>query len=255
MPAPDLDAWWSPFKELDDSTVFHVDLTPHAAREASAFSWLDAAERQRWRRFHYPGPRRRFALCRAALRSILCDRLECPNRALSFGESRYGKPFAMIDDAPVPASFNVSHSGRHGLIGFARRGRLGVDVEEIVHRDDDYVASVGAWAFTPSERDALASTRGRQKMELFFKLWTIKEALMKAVGMGLSFDTSGLDVLLQLRAGTSGALQLQREPWGRWRIDYLGNQTFAAAIVHEAITRPGLGDAAASPQRPPDAEL
>lgn len=241
MPAPDPDAWWSPFRELGDATVCHVDLTPHAAREASAFSWLDAAERERWGRFLYPGPRRRFVLCRAALRAILCDRLGCRNRALSFGESCYGKPFAMIDDAPAPVSFNVSHSGRHGLIGLARQGRLGVDVEEIVHREDDYVASVAAWAFTQSERDALASARGRGKMELFFKLWTIKEALMKAVGMGLSFDTSDLDVPPELREGSSGALQLQREPWGNWNIEYLGNRNFAAAIVHEANTRPGPG--------------
>ena len=254
MPSLDPDAWCSLFKELDDSTVFHVDLTPHAAREASAFSWLDAAERQRWRRFPYPGPRRRFALCRAALRTILCARLDCPNHALSFGESYYGKPFARIDDAPVPVSFNVSHSGRHGLIGFARHGRLGVDVEEIVHREDDYVASVGAWAFTPSERDALASARGHQKMELFFRLWTIKEALMKAVGMGLSFDTSGLDVPPELRRGTSGALQLQREPWGNWNVAYLGNQDFAAAIVHEASTRPAPGGAAALGKRRADAK-
>ena len=243
MPPLGPDAWCSLFKELGGATVFHVDLTPHAAREASAFSWLDAAERQRWRRFPYPGPRRRFALCRAALRSILCARLDCRNRALSFGESCYGKPFAMIDDAPAPVSFNVSHSGRHGLIGFAPDGRLGVDVEEIVHREDDYVASVAAWAFTPSERDALASAHGPGKMELFFRLWTIKEALMKAVGMGLSFDTSGLDVPPELRRGTSAAWELQQEPWGRWNVAYLGNRNFAAAIVHEANARPGPGDA------------
>jgi 4'-phosphopantetheinyl transferase len=69
-------------------------------------------------------------LCRSALRSILAAELGCRGDEVDFGEEDRGKPFALVRDSPAPISFNVSHSGRHGLIAFARRGRVGVDVEE-----------------------------------------------------------------------------------------------------------------------------
>ena len=67
------------------SLYLHVDLTPHAGREASALSWLDQDELSRSRRFLYPGPSRRFVLCRSALRAILCGQLGFDNRQLTFG--------------------------------------------------------------------------------------------------------------------------------------------------------------------------
>lgn len=233
MPACGSGAWWNVLKELDASTVVHVDLTPHAAREASAFSTLDAVERERWHRFPFSGPRRRFALCRSALRHMLCGVLGCANQSLSFGESCRGKPFAMVDNARVEISFNVSHSGRHGLIGFAHNGRLGVDVEDLVPRDDDYILSIAEQAFTQSERYALASARGWYKTELFFRLWTIKESLVKAVGMGLWLNMSGFEVPLELYEGTAATARHPQEPEVEWRIEYLGNRDFAGAIAHE----------------------
>ena len=65
----------APFRLVGEATVIHVDLTPDAAREAKAMGWLDESEHSRWRRFQFAGPRRRFSLCRAALRAILCRRL------------------------------------------------------------------------------------------------------------------------------------------------------------------------------------
>lgn len=219
--------------------MIYVDLTPHPAREASALLWLDPEEKSRWQRFPYAGPRRRFTLCRAALRAILCDLLDCENQRLSFGESYYGKPFARIDDAPADVSFNVSHSGIHGLIGVAGNGRLGVDVEEMVIREYDYIESIADWAFTECERIELASRHGSCRTELFLRMWTIKEALIKAIGMGLSFDMSSFSTPLGLVNGTASLFNHPRLPSVTWRVEYLGNDHFVAAIAHEVESRPG----------------
>ena len=119
--------WWRPFRTIDGASVIHVDLRPHPGREKEATAWLDQAESERLGRFRIERPRRDFALCRAALRVHLCERLDCANDALSFGFHEHGKPFARVDERPVPISFNVSHSAPHGLIAFAPQGRLGVD--------------------------------------------------------------------------------------------------------------------------------
>ena len=117
--------WYSPLKIVDTATVVHVDLRKNTAHETVALAWLNECERERWRRFLFDGPRRRFALCRAALRAILCKRLGCENMQLEFETAEYGKPMALVDGMPVSVSFNVSHSGEHGLIAIAPEGRLG----------------------------------------------------------------------------------------------------------------------------------
>ena len=191
--------WWKPFASKDVIDVVHVDLAPSPVCEARAFEWLDHAERVAWQRY-VPSPRRRFALCRAALRSILCNRLGCRNDELSFGTLRYGKPYAVVDGTPTDAiRFNVSHSGDHGLIAFAPSGRLGIDIEEIVPQRNLHLIIEAVMG--PDERDELAALVGDRKLGHFYRLWTFKEALTKAIGTGLSSEFSRFQVPLGLRRG------------------------------------------------------
>ena len=195
--------------------------------------WLNEEERARWGRYPLPGPRRRFALCRAALRAVLCRQLGCSNKRLTFGSSSYGKPFALVDNVPVAISFNLSHSGQHGLIALAPQGRLGVDVEERVARRD--LDELSEAVFGPHERSAFAATRGCDRVQLFFRLWTIKEALIKALGMGFSFDVSQFEVPPVLYQGRMSIFCFPQLPAVRWRVEYLGNEDFSAAIAHEFV--------------------
>ena len=226
--------WWRPHRSLGAAEVTYVDLMPHAAREAFAFERLDAEERARWARFRYDSPRRRFALCRAALRTLLCERLECPNERLRFEASEHGKPFALVDGEAQRVSFNVSHIGAHGLIALAAEGRLGVDVEERAPRRDMelLVRSV----LTPDEQARLAELGERDKMYAFYDLWTMKEALLKALGTGLSVDMAAFEAPLTTRAGAGGAaFRFPRLADAEWRVERLGNEAFAAALAHEAV--------------------
>ena len=222
------------FHETDDATVVYVDLTVDASREAEALDWLDGAERSRRRRFLYPRPRREFTLCRAALRSLLCARLGCRNADLSFGASKFGKPFARVGGVAASVAFNVSHSGRHGLIALAREGRIGVDVEDrAAKRDlDGYIRLL----FAPGERDALEAASGSRKVVLFYSLWTMKEALVKAVGAGLSMDTAKFEIPpAMVRGVRSGIFRFGDTPHVTWRLRNIGNAEFAAAIAHERV--------------------
>lgn len=226
------DPWWFPFATVDAATVVRVDLAPHAAREAAALAWLDQEEQSRWQRFQHPGPRRRFALCRASLRAILCDRLDCLNAQLAFGVSDYGKPFALVQGLPVSISFNVAHSGNHGLIAFAPTGRLGVDIEErVTRRDLDRLIMT---VLGPAEQAELSSLDGKRKLNLFLTLWTLKEALIKALGVGFSLDISRFEVPSDILRGTRTSMfQFPHLPTVNWRVDNLGNERFAAAIAQE----------------------
>ena len=226
------DEWWRSFHESGDVSVMHVDLTPCETREQHAAAWLDKPEQARWRRYLHPRARRDFALCRAALRAMLCQRLGCRNDELAFGVLRCGKPYARVGGMRAPVSFNVSHGGRHGLIAFAPAGRLGVDVEERnARRDLDGIAQT---VFTPAEQAELALVHGAQKTRLFFSLWTMKEALIKALGTGFSLNPSRFEIPPALRRGRcAGVFRFPHAPATGWRLENLGNARFAAAIACE----------------------
>ena len=216
----------------------------------------------------YDAPRHRFTLCRAALRSVLCRELACSNEHLAFRTSEHGKPYAIVRGRRAPISFNVSHSGTHGLIALVVRrgfddpdhprvqagrgtrhadhgfsdippapgGQVGIDVEERVpHRNlDELIEAV----FGPNERHELSAANNRDRLHLFFRLWTMKEALSKAHGMGLSLDVSRFEIPQDMRAGaTGGSVRFADMPGAGWRLEDISTDRFAAAVAFEGSGR------------------
>lgn len=227
---------WRQFHTSDAATVFHIDLVRHASREAEAMDWLNEAERSRRRRFVHPRPSREFTLCRAALRSLLCRELGCSNDDLSFGTSKFGKPFARVNDVAASIAFNVSHSGRHGLIALSPEGRIGVDVEErSPNRNLDACIRL---LFAPGEQAEFENVSEQGKVEQFYRLWTLKEALIKAVGAGLSIDTTKFEVPLAMVRGVKvGLFRFPDAPAVTWGLESIGNAAFAAAIAHQCVKK------------------
>ncbi len=225
--------WWQPFRKIDHIVIEHVDLRPKPQFEANALRWLNDRELERWDRFLFPGPKRRFALCRAALRQQLCERLECSNEQLTFEESEHGKPSALVHGRAAPISFNISHSGDHGLLALARSGRIGVDVEERVY--NRHIDLLCETVLGSNERAEISQLRGQEKIEMFFHLWTVKEALIKALGVGISLDTSEFEVPLDMRIGAKRAVFEFPHLLGvMWQIEDLSTEQFAAALAYEA---------------------
>jgi 4'-phosphopantetheinyl transferase len=144
--------------------------------------WLDAGERARAAAFAFERDRRRYVAAHLALRRILAAATGTTPEALRFEAGRWGKPrLAGIADAPA---FSLSHSGAVGLVAVADGPTpIGVDVEAIrpVERPiADLVAAPEERAFLDAAPDEAAWTRR------FVRLWTLKEAVVKALGTGLA---------------------------------------------------------------------
>ena len=230
-----------PLRRAGGYSVIHVDLTPCLATENTALSWLNGEELARWSRFRHTGARRQFALCRAALRYILCGRLDCSNDRLTFCASQYGKLSALVDGASVPVSFNVSHGGKHGLIAVTPTGRVGVDVEERTARRD--IDELSAAVFGREEQARIALSRGEARLRLFFDFWTMKEALIKALGAGFSLDPTQFELPQAIQQGSGRAVfQFPHLPTVSWRLEKLSNQDFAAAVAVEMDPVTNLAD-------------
>jgi len=237
MTASDLDcSWIRPIHQICENTVVYVDLAQNQIHEQHALNWLDENEMRRWQRYRVNRAKREFALCRAALRHLICRELECENYQLSFGVSDYGKPYARVNGESVSVRFNISHSVPYGLIAITQRGRVGIDVEKIAYeRDFDGIAKV---VFGPDERADIASTEGTDKAHLFLRFWTLKEALVKALGTGLTMNLIEFEIPSDIRNGSRKSIfQFPGIPETHWVLEDLSTPDYIAAVAFEIMSR------------------
>lgn len=153
-----------------------------------ARSLLSHDEIARADRFYFDKHRRRFTLARAILRLILAHYTSIPPTHLVFQENQYGKP--KLKNHPV-LEFNLSHSEDMALLAIGRTMPLGIDLEFFSARPYE---GIGSQMFSSAENQALKQTTEALQPLVFFHIWSQKEALIKACGLGLSYPTQTFDV-------------------------------------------------------------
>ncbi|WP_419918173.1 4'-phosphopantetheinyl transferase family protein [Candidatus Poriferisocius sp.] len=234
--------WWRLFREIDGAAIFSVDLAPHEGHEVEAWGWLDDRERSRHQRAESPDARRRFLLCRAALRAVIHRLTGCANDSLRFTAAEQGKPTAQVDGNPVPLSFSVSHSGRYGLLAVAAGGQLGVDIEDRALRRHDPDAVIRAIS-SPDEQADFEQLEDDQRFRLLLRLWTFKEAVAKAQGRGIASARalSRFEIPGEVRRGArSSVCRFPQIPDTTWHLEDLSTGEFAAAMAHEVSNGPPM---------------
>ena len=153
---------------------------PHERRWRSL---LSGAEDEAWRRFRVESARRQYLAARALVRTTLSRYADVEPRRWEFRASAEGKPEVAGPAGAPPLAFNLSHT--RGLVACVVTLGIdaGVDVERPARRTSDPLA-LARHGFAPAEREALARLTGRARRELFYDLWTLKEAYVKARGAG-----------------------------------------------------------------------
>jgi 4'-phosphopantetheinyl transferase len=186
-------------------------------------------ERARADRFRTPQLRRRFVVARVILRRILAAYAPLDASALRIGYGAHGKPCLM--DAP-DLRFNVSHAGDSAVYAVASRREVGIDIEATGREVD--VVGVARQAFSSLEREVLVALAPHAQREAFFRIWTRKEAYIKARGEGLSYPTRLFSVLHC--SGDDALIDDERDGQARdrWRVSDLNAPPgFAAALAAE----------------------
>lgn len=95
-----------------------------------------------------------------------------------------GKPFVDVNNF----HFNISHSGSLVALVYDEKP-MGIDIEKIVNRD----TSLANRFFTNEERDYINNSKN--KLESFYKIWTLKESYVKAIGKGLKKDLASFSIV------------------------------------------------------------
>jgi 4'-phosphopantetheinyl transferase len=165
--------------------VFRETATLGPDAIAAAVATLSDEERAQHGRFHFAEDARDYAAAHALLRTVLSrDGARAP-RDWQFGKTPAGKPFLRDADAGGGASFSLSHTRGMVACAVTRDADVGIDVERI---DRDVNADgIAMRFFAPAETAALGRVAPELRAHRFFDLWTLKEALVKALGLGLSF--------------------------------------------------------------------
>jgi 4'-phosphopantetheinyl transferase len=181
-----------------------LTLRPHA--EQAKLALLSPDEQERALRLVNPEHRRRFIAARAALREILGRYLDLAPQAVRFSYLEHGKPAL----GPAHASairFNLAHSGDLALYAVTLAHRIGIDVERIGNRNH---LAIAERYFSPREIAALKSASEAEQALIFYRIWSRKEAIVKAVGTGLSMPLSSFSVAAD---GEPETLELAHEHW------------------------------------------
>jgi 4'-phosphopantetheinyl transferase len=151
---------------------------------------LDDEERARAHRFSFERDRRRFVARRAFLRRVLAEYTGGAPARIRYRKSPTGKPqLADVDGV----AFSTSHADGLAIVAVATGGEVGVDIERIRAMPD--ALDIARRFFTEHEAAHLSAIAGPMRSAAFLRLWTRKEAYVKALGHGLALPLDDFEVL------------------------------------------------------------
>jgi 4'-phosphopantetheinyl transferase len=181
-------------QQLPDQQVDIWTLAPDQARETgrlnSLQSILSADERSRHRRFRCADAAHQYLLAHGMLRTVLSRYADVPPAGWQFAYGEHGRP--EIANPPYMAlRFNLTHTA--GLIAcvIARNRACGIDAEHCIARR--HLLSIARRMFSAQECAALERAGDDARLEGFYTGWTLREAYVKARGIGISFPTRKLN--------------------------------------------------------------
>jgi 4'-phosphopantetheinyl transferase len=183
---------------------------------------LSAGERERYGRFHFERHRREFVCAHALLRLALSRRAGGEPGKWEFAVGRWGKPYLAGADG---WQFNLSHTEGLVACAIARGCEVGVDVERV----DRAVEAVEI------ARRFFADAEVRQierEPEAFFRIWTLKEAYVKACGRG--FDLPLREFWFELGEGEGEARVSSEGAWRFWEFEPGDGYRMAVAALGKA---------------------
>jgi 4'-phosphopantetheinyl transferase len=178
----------------DEAHLWYVrtdDVGGHAADPALTDEYrrlMSADEAARERRYHRPANRLEHRVARALVRTTLSRYRDVDPRDWIFAAGENGRP--EIADPPEPElRFNLSHAP--GLVAclVARDRSVGVDVENTGRPTD--ALEIAERYFAPGEVAELRALPPEERRARFFGIWTLKEAYVKARGLGITVPLDG----------------------------------------------------------------
>ncbi|KAK3099959.1 hypothetical protein FSP39_012540 [Pinctada imbricata] len=158
-------------------------------------------ERERIHRFMFKKDAKAALIGRLLLRKAVADLTPIPYQSILLGRTDKGKPYLLneLDTEYKDLSFNVSHQGEYAVIAAEVDHMVGVDVMgyEKKKSTDEFFHTMRR-QFTDQEWKTIRSKQLEyDQLKMFYRYWCLKESYIKAIGIGIGFEVSRLNFLIQ----------------------------------------------------------
>lgn len=159
------------------------------AQQAAALAMLCPSEWDRYNGFRVEAARSEYLAARYLLRTTLSRYANIDPHHWRFARNPYGRPFVSTSHKIPKLRFNISHTRGLVVCAISSNPELGIDAECIDPIPE--IDTIANHVFLPEEIDQLQRVEKNEKHAEFFKLWTLKEAYIKARGLGLHLPLTG----------------------------------------------------------------
>jgi phosphopantetheinyl transferase len=155
---------------------------------------ISAQEATRAAGFKKTRDTQKYILRHGMVRSVLGQYIRKEPQELRFVHEESGKPNLDPEGENHDIHFSLSRTDEMVCLGISRKSRIGLD---IVRSDSHYpFFAIAEFLFTPGECQWIARTPSYEQHVRFFRIWSLKEALLKATGGGAGMmqeaDVSGI---------------------------------------------------------------
>lgn len=146
-------------------------------------SLLNKDELNKYQKYRHPKNQHTALVTRAFIRTVLALYLNKHPHDLEFTINPHGKP--ELSNRDIPLRFNLSHNDQLIICSVCLDHDIGCDIENINRKIS--IDSIAKRYFSAAESKALLALPAAIKQSRFFEYWTLKEAFVKAMGIGISF--------------------------------------------------------------------
>lgn len=166
------------------------DAALHACERA-----LSHLERERWQTISHVSTKETYLIAHGFLRLVLSHYSTRRPRDWEFLPNAYGKPEIDPPAADCHAlQFNLSHTNGLVTCAVAHGCEIGVDAEDTTRGGRGISDALVERCLSRQERETLVSIQHDQRQAAFFDYWTLKEAYLKARGVGLALPLDAITV-------------------------------------------------------------
>lgn len=133
----------------------------------------------------------RYVLSHGLLRAILSFYVEKNPQDIQYSVNQFGKPF--LEDNVCQVQFNMSHSKDYAVYIIALEDQVGIDIE---WKDKDInIQEIYELVFSSAEIIRFNQLTLEEKFHGFYDTWIKKEAIIKAIGQGLSYPIKTIEIM------------------------------------------------------------
>jgi len=171
--------------------VWYININDYINSIPELISKIDKQETKRAHQFKFDKDRNCFICSHAILRILLGKYCNCDTTKITYDYTVNNKPILTYDKN---LHFNLSHSSHRAIIAFTKNRPIGIDIEYM--QEKETLDNLAKRFFSSQEYNEYKLLPEQHKTQGFYNAWTRKEAVVKAIGIGITCSLKSFSINL-----------------------------------------------------------